>query len=73
MGGVTMTVGGVGGFTDEPAYFGSDTYTLPLIGGQQTDHYWGAWCSFCHKADAHPGKVETDSCTGGHMHGGGAF
>ena len=40
----------------------------------QEDHYWGAWCSFCHKMDGgHPAKVEIDSCTNGHMHGGGAF
>ena len=71
--GVAMTVGGAAGFLDEPAYNGSTTYTLPLIGGQQTDHYWGAWCTFCHKGDAHPGKVEADACTGAHMHGGGSW
>ena len=71
--GQVMTVGGVGGFTDEPAYFGSSTYTLPVIGSNQEDHYWGAWCSFCHKGDGHPGKVEADACTGAHMHGGGSF
>jgi cytochrome c553 len=70
--GVTMTVGGVGNL-NEPSYNGSTTYTLPLIGGAQTDHYWGAWCTFCHKMDSHPGKVEADACTGGHMHAGGAF
>jgi len=73
VGGVVMTVGGATGFTSEPAYAGNSTYTLPLIGGAQTDHYWGAWCSFCHKGDGHPGKVEADQCTGGHMHAGGAF
>ncbi len=73
VGGVVMTVGGATGFLSDPAYAGNSTYTLPLIGGAQTDHYWGAWCSFCHKGDAHPGKVEADQCTGGHMHGGGAF
>ena len=71
--GEVLTVGGAAGFLDEPAYNGSSTYTLPLIGGQQTDHYWGAWCTFCHKGDAHPGKVEADACTGAHMHGGGSF
>ncbi len=71
--GEVLTVGGAAGFLDEPAYDGSSTYTLPLIGGQQTDHYWGAWCTFCHKGDAHPGKVEADACTGAHMHGGGSF
>ncbi len=71
--GVDMTVGGAVGFLDEAAYAGSTTYTLPLIGGQQTDHYWGAWCTFCHKGDAHPGKTEADACTGAHMHGGGSW
>ena len=72
MAGQTLTVGGVGNL-NEAQYNGSTTYTLPEIGGVQTDHYWGAWCTFCHKMDGHPGKVEVDACTGGHMHGGGAF
>ena len=84
--GVQMTVGGgpygttagATGILDDPAYFGSTTYTLPVITPRngdptQQDHYWGAWCTFCHKMDAHPGKTEEDSCTNGHMHGGGAF
>jgi len=73
--GVQMTVGGIGIFTSALGFTaeGSSTYTLPLIGGAQTDHYWGGWCTFCHKMDSHPGKVEADQCTGGHMHGGGAF
>jgi hypothetical protein len=71
--GEVMTVGGVGGFLDEASYAGSTTYTLPTIGADQADHYWGAWCTFCHKGDGHPGKVEADSCTGAHMHGGGSF
>ena len=71
--GTVMTVGGAAGFLDEAAYAGSSTYTLPVIGSNQEDHYWGAWCTFCHKGDAHPGKVEADACTGGHMHGGGSF
>jgi hypothetical protein len=72
--GVVMTVGGKDpGTLDEPHYDGNSTYTLPEIGGTQTDHYWGAWCTFCHKMDGHPDKVETDACQGPHMHGGGAF
>ena len=71
--GEVLTVGGVGGFLDDPAYAGSSTYTLPVIGGNQEDHYWGAWCTFCHKGDSHPGKTEADACTGAHMHGGGSF
>jgi hypothetical protein len=71
--GTVMTVGGAPGFLDEPAYAGSSTYTLPVIGSNQEDHYWGAWCTFCHKGDSHPGKVEADACTGAHMHGGGSF
>ena len=73
--GVVMTVGGKpgSGFLEEPGYNGSSTYTLPQIGGNQADHYWGAWCTFCHKGDAHPGKVEADACTNGHMHNAGSF
>jgi cytochrome c553 len=77
IGGVVLTVGGGGGVNpgvlDEPHYNGSSTYKLPLIGGVQTDHYWGAWCTFCHKMDGHPDKIETEACTNGHMHGGGSF
>ena len=71
--GQVMTVGGAPGFLDEAAYAGNSTYTLPVIGSNQEDHYWGAWCTFCHKGDSHPGKVEVDACTGAHMHGGGSF
>jgi hypothetical protein len=84
--GVQMTVGGgpygttagATGILDEPSYFGSSTYTIPVQVPRngdptQQDHYWGAWCTFCHKMNNHPGKTEEDSCTNGHMHGGGAF
>jgi predicted CXXCH cytochrome family protein len=74
--GVQMTVGGFGprgGILDEPHYFGSTTYTLPLIDGAQTDHFWGAWCTFCHKMDSHPTKTETEICNGPHMHGQNGF
>ncbi len=69
--GVQLTVGGTTTL-NEAHYAGNTSYDLPLIGGVQTDHYWGAWCTFCHKVDTHPGKVEADACTGGHMHGGGS-
>ena len=72
IGGIDLTVGGDGNL-NEAHYNGSTTYTLPEIGGTQEDHYWGAWCTFCHQMNAHPGKVETDSCQGPHMHGGGSF
>jgi hypothetical protein len=72
IGGIDLTVGGDGNL-NENHYNGSTTYTLPEIGGTQEDHYWGAWCTFCHQMNAHPGKVETDSCQGPHMHGGGSF
>jgi hypothetical protein len=85
--GVQMSVGGVGANasnydparTPDPTVYtlppltGGGKKTLDPVNGVQTDHYWGAWCTFCHKKDAHPGKVETDVCTNGHMHGGGAF
>jgi len=72
--GEVMTVGGApgSGFMEGP-YSGNSTYTLPETGGAQADHYWGAWCTFCHKADSHPGKTEADACTGAHMHGQGSF
>jgi hypothetical protein len=69
--GVQLTVGGTTTL-NEPHYSGNTSYQFPEIGGVQVDHYWGAWCTFCHKVDAHPGKVELDACTGGHMHGGGS-
>jgi len=81
--GIQMSVGGENAFfiSGEFPSFGSTTYSLPVINVgtkqqpvySQADHYWGGWCTFCHKGDSHPGKVEADSCTGGHMHGGGAF
>jgi len=80
--GVVMQIGGGGGNMPVPARITDPTvYDLPATRETernsgifvQEDHYWGAWCSFCHKMDTHPGKVETDSCTGGHMHNGGAF
>jgi predicted CXXCH cytochrome family protein len=72
--GVDLTVGstGSGGLTD-PSYFGQTTYTLPLNGGSQELFYWGAWCSFCHKMNGHPGVTEATTCNGGHVHGGGNF
>ena len=69
--GVQLQVGGTTTL-NEAHYAGNTSYEFPLIGGEQVDHYWGAWCTFCHKVDAHPGKVELDACTGGHMHGGGS-
>jgi len=79
--GVQMQIGGVGNMPVPARISDPTVYTLPPMDGRnvneatgvQTDHYWGAWCSFCHKMDGHPGKVEADSCTGGHMHNGGAF
>jgi hypothetical protein len=82
--GVQMSVGGVGanaGIWDPARNPDPTVYTLPPINGRNVDpvngfqntHYWGAWCTFCHKMDGHPGKTEPDSCTNGHMHGGGAF
>lgn len=79
--GVEMEIGGSGNMPVPARITDPKIYTLPPMDGRnvdtetglQDDHYWGAWCSFCHKMDAHPGKVEADSCTNGHMHGGGAF
>ena len=56
-----------------PPLVGGGNKSVDLVNGVQTDHYWGAWCSFCHKMNGHPSKAETDSCTNGHMHGNGAF
>lgn len=77
--GTVMSVGG-DGCMDDPSYAGDTSYTLPLMDGNvindstgvQTDHYWGAWCTFCHKMDSHC-KAEDDACTGNHMHGKGSF
>lgn len=79
--GVVMEVGGAGNMPVPARITDPTVYDLPPMDGRnvntstgvQTDHYWGVWCSFCHKMDTHPGKVESDSCTGGHMHNGGAF
>lgn len=79
VGGVQMTVGGWVGDTigEDPnnpgnPRVGQTTYTLPLVtrDNKQSDHYWGAWCSFCHNIQAH-GRDEDVKCTNGHMHGSG--
>ena len=79
--GVKMSVGGVGNMPI-PDRVSADpsVYTLPSLQPRrndpigQYDHYWGAWCSFCHKMDGgHQNVDELDKCTSGHMHGGGAF
>ena len=70
----------VGGWTGDtigtaPGDGGDPTqYTLPLTSktGTQSDHDWGAWCSFCHQMEKH-GVDEDKACRSGHMHGGGAF
>ena len=52
IGGVQLTVGGTTTL-NEAHYLGSTTYIMPDIGGSgQLDHYFGAWCTFCHKVDA---------------------
>ena len=79
--GVQMSVGGVGNMPVPARITDPTVYTLPPMNGRnvdeingfQEDHYWGVWCTFCHKMDGHQGKAEEDSCTSGHMHGGGAF
>ena len=75
IGGTQMEVGGWLGDTigEDPATpgvarSGQTVYTLPLTGGEQQDHDWGAWCSFCHQHEAH-GRDEDVACTSGHMHG----
>jgi predicted CXXCH cytochrome family protein len=75
VGTTVMTIGSTsGGFSGWPA---NDTdYTLPSAGftptGNQTDHYWGAWCTFCHNMTGHNVDQATD-CSDGHKHGGGNF
>lgn len=69
--GQQMSVGGKSG--SEFSGINGTTYTLPLQGGAQTDHYWGAWCTFCHELSSHPGVGESSQCKDGHMHGGGNF
>ena len=76
-----MEVGGVGNMPLPARITNPQIYDLPRndetakssgIFTQSALNY-GAWCSFCHKMDSHAGKTEADSCTGGHIHGGGAF
>jgi hypothetical protein len=82
VGGVQLEIGGNGNMPVPARITDPTVYDLPATRETarnsgifvQQDHYWGAWCSFCHKMDGgHPAKVETDSCTNGHMHNGGAF
>jgi cytochrome c553 len=49
------------------------SYTLPVNGGSQNDHEWGAWCTFCHNMSAHRGVDETTGCTSGHKHNANSF
>lgn len=72
VGGVAMQVGGKPG-SEFSGITPTATYTLPLIGGVQQDHYWGAWCTFCHEMSSHPGVGETSQCNTGHKHRGGNF
>jgi hypothetical protein len=80
--GVQLEVGGDGAGVPLPARIADPkVYDLPRTTETarnsgifvQADHDWGAWCSFCHRMTTHASKVETDSCTKGHKHGGGAF
>jgi cytochrome c553 len=69
--GVQMEIGGEtgSGFST----FSGTTYTLPVEAGSQTDHKWGAWCTFCHELTGHSNYTEATSCNGPHMHGGSGF
>jgi hypothetical protein len=69
--GTQMTIGGPAG--SQFNGFSGTTYTLPEVAGNQTDHRWGAWCTFCHNMSAHAGVTEETDCQGGHMHGGSNF
>ncbi|MDH3777362.1 MAG: cytochrome c3 family protein [Gammaproteobacteria bacterium] len=69
--GTQMQVGGSPG--SEFDTFSGTTYTLPVNGGTQADHVYGAWCTFCHEMSAHAGVDETTTCTSGHMHGANSF
>lgn len=77
--GVEMTVGSLDGTGQFPVGSFSDpdndlrTYTLPINGGTQADHVYGAWCTFCHEQSAHAGVDETTVCTSAHMHGSNSF
>ncbi len=86
--GVQMRVGGAGvsQFTQTQfSKYGAMDYVLPCfsgttlvecstVGSVQKDHYWGAWCSFCHDMSGHSiAAGESDQCRTGHKHTGGAF
>ena len=77
--GTDMTVGAIAGSGQFPVGTFSDpdndlkTYTLPVNGGSQNDHQWGAWCTFCHDMTAHAGVDETTTCTSAHQHGSNSF
>ena len=49
------------------------SYTLPVNGGSQNDHEYGAWCTFCHNMSAHRGVDETTGCTSAHKHNANSF
>ncbi|MDH4020702.1 MAG: hypothetical protein OEU84_13990, partial [Xanthomonadales bacterium] len=70
--GVQMQVGAPSG-SEFDFITPSTTYTLPLNGGTQADHVYGAWCTFCHNMSAHAGVDETTVCTSAHMHGSNSF
>jgi hypothetical protein len=69
--GVAMEIGGEtgSGFST----FSGTTYILPVEAGSQTDHKWGAWCTFCHELTGHSNYTEATTCNGPHMHGGSGF
>ncbi|MDH5737688.1 MAG: hypothetical protein OEZ23_05225, partial [Gammaproteobacteria bacterium] len=71
--GVQMEIGGEAASEFPKPTFSGTTYTLPVNGGSQNDHQYGAWCTFCHNQSAHAGVDETTTCTSGHMHGGSSF
>jgi hypothetical protein len=80
-----MSTGCPGGATPEPedddpwcassqfAAKEGTSYTLPVNGGSQNDHEYGAWCTFCHNMSAHRGVSETTTCTSAHKHGANSF
>jgi len=70
--GVQMQVGAPAG-SEFDFITPSTTYTLPVNGGTQDDHVYGAWCTFCHNMSAHAGVDETTVCTSAHMHGANSF
>jgi hypothetical protein len=75
--GVVMSTGCPGGEAwcsgSEFAGITGTSYTLPVNGGSQNDHEWGAWCTFCHNMSAHRGVDETTGCTSGHKHNANSF